>query len=492
MLFLLALLFCVSITINLADSPPLWWDEGWTLLVARNWVESAHYGRLSLGQNAPPGFEAAFPTTGSIALAFYYFGVGVAQARLVIGLYLIAALALLFYLGCRFYNRRVAMGTLLVLLFMAGNRYMHPVFMARQVLAEGPSVFFLLAGFSCLLCAGDGRRPFMLGAILFWSVAIITKAQVLPFWIISLTIPLVLAIYLRQRSTAAIFAAGLLGSLVLSFAWQLLISAILIPTSSSVSGLSETVGLVTDPVRRIITLATTVQVGLPTLLGLVWAFDQLKTQKVWETYQGLVKVALFILAGSWFVWWGIASTGWPRYLFPPAFLASIFVSAMLHEWTDGFRFNAALRALSSKTRVQRIHYGAAVFLIGWAFMHTASDLADAVIDKTNAPLLQTAEYLNNQTPDSAIVETYESELFFLLKRRYHYPPDQTTVELIRREDLWESIEIDYDLLAADPDYLVVGGWCRYYKCYDSVLNAFRPVQRFGPYQIYERVRGTEP
>ena len=81
MLFVLAVLFCAAIMINLADSPSLWWDEGWTLSVARNWVESGHYGRISLGRNTPPGFEAAFPTTASIAFAFQYFGVGVAQAR---------------------------------------------------------------------------------------------------------------------------------------------------------------------------------------------------------------------------------------------------------------------------------------------------------------------------------------------------------------------------------------------------------------------------
>ena len=50
--------------------------------------------------------------------------------------------------------------------------------------------------------------------------------------------------------------------------------------------------------------------------------------------------------------------------------------------------------------------------------------------------------------------------------------------------------IDYDSVAADPDYLVVGIWCRYYKCYDSVLNdkVFKLVRVFGPYAIFERIR----
>ena len=48
--------------------PMVWWDEGWTLSVARTWVERGHYGRLLDGQFAPPGLEAAFTVTGPIAL----------------------------------------------------------------------------------------------------------------------------------------------------------------------------------------------------------------------------------------------------------------------------------------------------------------------------------------------------------------------------------------------------------------------------------------
>jgi hypothetical protein len=35
-----------------AQAPPLWWDEGWALTIARNWVESGSYGPLRSGQLA--------------------------------------------------------------------------------------------------------------------------------------------------------------------------------------------------------------------------------------------------------------------------------------------------------------------------------------------------------------------------------------------------------------------------------------------------------
>jgi hypothetical protein len=494
-LIFVPLLFVFAVTINLESTPPLWWDEGWNLSVARNWVELGHYGRLSLGEKVPSGMEAAFPTTASIALAFKYFGVGVFQARLVIGLYSIAALALLFYLARCFYDHRIALGAVLVLLLMAGNRYVHPVFMARQVLAEVPALVFLLGGFICFLWAGQRSRVFLLGAIFFWSVAIITKAQVLPFWGLSLGVPFVCAICLRRKSLAATFAVALLGSTLLGFAWQGLIAKFLLSTSSSVSGLSQTVGLVLDPFRRFITIATTLQIGLPTLLGLVWALRDRRLGKKFETHADAVKLSYFILAGSWFAWWELASPGWPRYLFPSAFLASIFVSAMIHEWTDGFRVGVSLRNAAAsladfKLQWRDVRVIGALLLVGWSSVQTAKDLRLAFIGKTNEPLFEAVEYLNTATPSAAVVETYESELFFFLKRRYHYPPDQTPVELIRREDLGESGNLDYDVLAADPDYLVIGGWCHYYKCYDAVVRqgVFKRIKTFGPYEVFQRVR----
>ena len=490
-------LFFLVATAYLESVPAAWWDEGWTLAVARNWAESGHYGRLSLGEKTPHGLQAAYPVTMSVALAFKYFGVGLFQSRVVIIIYLIATLVLLYYLACRLYNRRIAVGALLVLLLMAGNRYMHPLFMGRQVLGEVPSLFFLLGGYVCFLWAGERSRIFLLGSILFWSLAIIIKAQALPFWALSLSVPLVGAIFMRYWTLAKIFAAALFGSALLGYFWLVLISQYLIPTSSSVSGLFLVMGLVLDPFRRFITVLTTLQIGLPTVLGIVWALRNLKLGKSFETHTGAVMLAYFILAGSWFAWWELASTGWARYLFPSAFLASIFVSAMLHEWTDGFRIRECLRNTATSLAQFKVEWRdlriiCALLLVSWASLQTVKDLGNALIGKTNKPLLETVGYLNSSTPSSAVIETYESELFFFLDRRYHYPPDQVHVELIRREDLGESRIIDYDPLSADPDYLVVGGWCRYYKCYDAVLEkgAFKLVKTFGTYDVFQRVRET--
>lgn len=135
-------------TVNLKTTPPLWWDEGWTLSVARNWVEMGHYGRLLNGQPAPAGLQAAFPVTAMVALSFHLFGIGIYQARLIAVIFTMATLAILYYLACSIYNRSIALGALAVLIFMSGHSDINTLVLGRQVLAEIPAMFYLLAGYA--------------------------------------------------------------------------------------------------------------------------------------------------------------------------------------------------------------------------------------------------------------------------------------------------------------------------------------------------------
>src|SRR6476661_3471652 len=107
-------------------APGMWWDEGWTLSVARNWVERGHYGRLLDGQLAPPGLEASFVVTTPVALSFRLLGVGVWQGRLPGVLAMVLALALMYVLARGLYGPRVALGTLLALLLMPMHPQLHP------------------------------------------------------------------------------------------------------------------------------------------------------------------------------------------------------------------------------------------------------------------------------------------------------------------------------------------------------------------------------
>lgn len=482
------------------SGPPLWWDEGWTLSVARNWVERGHYGRLLAGEPAPPGLNAAFPVTAPIALSFKLFGVGIWQGRLFGVVCTVVALLLMFYLADRLYNRAVAAGTLVVLLLMSMHPQLHPLPMGRQVLAEMPMFVYLLAGYACLLAALRRSPWLLLPAIVFWGIARISKAQVAPFWTVSLAIPLFVTLLERRWRVAALLGIGLVSSVVASraFAWgiALFLEGCILPVTP-VEGLYGVMAFVLVPFNRIFALQMTLIVGLPTLLGLgygAWKLIRERNALARANPEALVRLALLGLASSWFAWYLLLSVGVPRYLFPATFFGSLFVSALLYDLTTHFRPVVTLQRANQvlKLRVDRQGVGAllAVLLIAATVPLTLQTLYRSYATREDHSAQRVAHFFNTQTDEGILIETYESELHFLLNRRYHYPPDQTHVELNRRSLLQQDVVIDYDPLAADPDFLVVGRFSRENDLYAPVLetNAFRLLFGDGLYDVYERVR----
>lgn len=132
----------------------------------------------------------------------------------------------------------------------------------------------------------------------------------------------------------------------------------------------------------------------------------------------------------------------------------------------------------------------AIALVAVAFSVTLRTFQQFYIANVDTSVLHVRDYLNTHIAPDSLVESYDSELFFLLDHHYHYPPDQLHVELLRRNFLPQDVPVDYDPRAADPDYLVIGLFSRLWKLYDPVLatGAFRLLRTFGRYHIYERVR----
>jgi hypothetical protein len=132
----------------------------------------------------------------------------------------------------------------------------------------------------------------------------------------------------------------------------------------------------------------------------------------------------------------------------------------------------------------------AAFLLGLMLLLAVRSFYLFSRSDSHTSVVQAAHFLNSSTPPDTLIETYDSELFFLLDRPYHYPPAQLHVELIRRAFLDPQVLAEYDPLAANPDYLVVGPFSAWVRLYEPLLAAetYRPLQTFGPYQIYERVR----
>lgn len=489
---------------GLDSAPPLWWDEGWTLCVARSLAELGHYGCLLNGERGPSTLSAHLPVVAPIALSFALFDVGIWQARLVGLLLMLGALLLLARLTARLYNQAIALAALLALLLLPTHWQLHPLYIGRQVLGEPTALFFLLAGYGAFLAAL--RRPaiWLLPACLCWAVAIMAKLQILPFWGASLIGPLLVALILRQWRAGGLLALGLLGGYglaqLLDAGADLLLAGRRLP-GAPISGLTETLSLVLLGSVRLEALIFLLSFGLPTVLGLAYgAWRELRPLASGRrgapaplTPEATLRLVLLSLVGSWVAWFGLLSVGWPRYLFPAMIAGAPFVAALLHDLSGGFaprRAGAALREAVARRQIGRsalqslallLLIGAMALLAGRsALLYARSDHDRSVVDA--------AALINSRLPPDALIETYESELFFLLDRPYHYPPPQVHVALIQQKFTDPSAPAGYDPLAARADYLVVGPFGSWTGLYNRVLAAGDYVEyaTVGHYHIYRR------
>ena len=485
---------------NLAG-PGMWWDEGWTLSVARTWAERGFYGRLLDGQLAPPGLEAAITVTGPVALSFRLFGIGVWQGRLVGVAALAFVLGLMYILAHRLYNRRIAIGTVAVLFLTPMHPQLHPLLMARQVLAETPMFVYLLLGYLFLLFALERHRGWVVLSALCWGIGIATKVQALPFWAVSLLLPLGVALLQRQWRVVGVLAAGAVGAFGIAQLVALLKGLLLAGHTfapAPLVGLYDVTAVVLTSFNRLVALRMILLLALPTVFALLYA--------VWRVWRArfteysadpagaVLRLALLGLVGSWLLWYALLSVGVPRYLYPATFFGSIFVAAMLHDLTDGFQLGATLgragAVLRGRFSWRALGIWCMLLALPLMILITGFTLNRYYFNNTNTSAQQTVAWLETTALPNARIETYESELHFLLNHPYHYPPDQLHIDLSHRSLMHEQVTIDYDPLAADPDYLIVGQFARENQLYAPVIaaGAFRSVQQFGDYTIYARVR----
>jgi hypothetical protein len=238
--------------------------------------------------------------------------------------------------------------------------------------------------------------------------------------------------------------------------------------------------------------------GLPTALGLCWAgwreFGWLR-QTNCDIGLEITRLALWGLASSWYAWYLALGMFFPRYLFPPLFIGSLFAAKLFYDWTDGFKVRATVRHASAvmlRWHLSRTTVGAllAVVLVVLTTTSAVLMLVISLPTLADTSVFELARYIDAHTAPDALIETYNSELFFLVHRRYHYPPDQTNVVGLRLLYFNPDEPLDYDPLMADPDYLIVGTPSREWRVYDTVLKtgAFRRLLTLSRYDVYERVR----
>jgi hypothetical protein len=501
-IIILILTFLLLGTYRLNNFPPLWWDEGWTLTVAKNWVKFGHYGQIRNGELLGPGLSAAFPVVAPVALSFKLFGIGIWQGRLPGLFFTLGALALMFYLAQALYNRKVAFGTLFVLIFMQGRVDLNPLLLGRQVLGEMPLMFYLLVGYIFFLLSLNRSTWFTLPVAVFWGIAVRTKAQVFPFWFICLLLPLVVSIYKKWWKESIVILLCLVGSWLMQIFLpyiQITLGGEVLSGGDQIDGLIYVTGFVLNPDVRMKALLTVLFLGWTTIIGLKtsgYLMIRLLRNQSLPPRKYLVNLSLLTLSGSWLLWYLLFGSFWQRYLFPPLFLGGMYVAVLLFNLTDGFDAGKVVFHLTYPLRYHKFSiklvWSGLVLLIvglGLAFSYIIFPKNELLVEDTS--LKQVASYFDSKVSLTALIETYDSELFFVLEQPFHYPPDQAHVVFNRQTLLGEEIVSIYNPMTVNPDYLIVGPFSKMWHVYDNVLSdyQFELILDTKRYQVYKNVEG---
>lgn len=498
----LLIVFTLMVTIKPEEAPPLWWDEGWTLSAVRNWVEKGVFALQLNGQwvSADPPVHPLSVTV-PIAASFHMLGVGPLQGRLPGIIFTIGTLAFLFALAKRLYGSRVAWGTLFVVLCLAPSSDFQPLLVGRQAMGEMPMLFFLLAGY--WFWGQVSRRSWKLIPLVwfFWGLAIITKRQALPFWMLSWLVPTFVALIQQKRQVFVITIISGLGAGLAALGFQSL-DAWLVGSwplygNSIIEEAYKFHAWTWNLSTRLSALYYLVTAGIFTLVAVlvnVQRIYQMSLARAEQETTSWCELSLFVFVASWLAWYVLGSLSWLRHLFPAFLVSTIFFAKVLSNWTKGFSLSFLANVVGKSIRRMKINQEGlrsitALFLVGYGLGLNYLGLSHAA-NNANSDAYKVAEYVAMYVAPDAVVETYDSELLFFLDGPYHYPPDYVVFELNRRFFLQENIEISYDPLPEDSDYLIIGPFGKMWGLYQPALDsgAFKLVVSFNQYSIYERMR----
>jgi hypothetical protein len=509
---------------NLTNYPLSWFDEGSHLHVPKTLVRFGVYA-----DHSSEGFRYYGPTVGvgptillPIAAAFELLGVGLLQARLVMVLYLLAAIYAFYRLAHQLGGPRLALVSVALLVSSPGISLLE---YGRQVLGEVPGFFFLVTGLGLWFGAWEttGWRRLGLAGV-FMGLAMITKNQYLMLLAPALAAAwLANLIYYRVTPQRTFVIPAIVAGACFAF-WQLCMLLYLgvatvsenlaaMRTAAAGAALIFSPSLMKQNVQQLLDLNVYLGWLLPVLVyGFLIALPRRREGQQWGILFALVAIHL--------TWYTFGSVGWLRYAFPSLALASLLVARFFNDLTDGFRFDfGALRNVmrrsaalpqagqpaeppsqgEHKSQSALVGVGESLWLkhaLNWALLacltlmivRPLGQIARQIIfPPFNGPAAMAA-YLDEHVPRGALIETWEQEMGFLTDHNYHFPP--TLLQNTAIGHIWlgkPSPAQEYTFIQEHwPDYVLVGWFARWTELYppDLLATHYKLVTTIGEYQLF--------
>lgn len=486
--------------------PDLFWDEGWTLDAAQNWIIHGHLGHYLDGQPIPPRIPVRFVEVVLVTAGMKGFGVGTWQGRLPIVATSIITIGLVYYLSTQLFNRRIGVAAILFILLFPVFIY-HPLYIGRQVMAEMPMMLFLLGGYSLLWLALTRSSFWIIGSALLFGLAIQAKLQVPPFLFLSIALALVSSIIFRLRKSAIILAIVAVASLFV-FGLIYLLQNHLMPGSfkdpALIKILVNSVIIVPDKKIRIEATTHVLLFGAPLVLGYIWSFvriikihrnpkDQSLSQLSEKKLNKIVIItAIWGLGASWLLWYLFMSITYIRYMFPAFIIGSLFIAKYIYELTDGYDFRVLAKKIYSlliKREFASSNIQTLVIFLALCIGASTAIISDRIgLSISRKDPMLAAHFIHDNIPVGSRIETFESELFFLAPEyNYHYPSDLVSMEAQRKAFIDPSYPIYYDPFETKPNYIIVGPMGGFWQIYSIVPNSKLAYLKanIGSYQIYQ-------
>lgn len=481
---------------RLTDYPMTWFDEGAHLHVPKALVKFGVYADYS-----SEGFRYYGPTNGvgptvllPIAGVFKLFGIGLLQARLVMAIYLLAAIYLFYRLGVHLGGTRLAW--VATLLFVA-SRGISVIEYGRQVLGEVPALLFLLAGL--LLWWRCWEEPHWLRLVvtgILLGLSAVTKSQFLLFLGPTLMLAWLTNLFYYRLLPQRIFIIPGLITGILFAVWQGILLFGLDPQAElgNLAQLNQATGSAAfvfslSLIKRSLSELLSIRgyfglVGVGLLYGFALVLPKRIDAQKW--------CVLWLLAATNLLWYVLASVSWLRYAFAGLSLACLFMARFTADLTGEprIRFHEVWQSLKqgggvpSDVALRGTVIAVIVFLISGSF---ALNLSEVVSPPENAPFLM-ASYLDQNVPKEVLIETFEPEMGFLTDHRYHYPPHIYLNKAIQYKWLEGPLPgEDYDfVLKEKPEYVLVGEFATWVDFYaiSGLDEYYSLVTTIGQYRLY--------
>ncbi len=484
---------------RLDQYPSPWYDEGAFLKVAKNLALNGVYadysseGNRYLGPVVSTGPTVLLP----IALLFKLAGVTVVGARLLVVLYSLLLLWLVYRLSRRV-GTSVGMAAMTVILILVSPG-LNFQFYGRVVLGEVAGIVFWIAGLYIWLRPSRlVNRELIIVGILF-GLACITKLQyalfVLPAlfasWITDLiwyrqrnwqyfVIPAVLAGVLAVGWL--VFAVFVLGGQESAAAnWQAFRGAGSNAFSFDLANMRQTVEFLNgELVFRGLFLSAVVY-------GLALAVPRSAEGQRWS-----IIAWMMVFAAAVYV---LSIADWTRYAMPALVLAALYLGHLIERMVGPANdLTGAVRqyirtGTSSPTLLAAVLLVPvlALLIVGGA----VSAISAAIRQGEYNMAYQTADYIRQNIPPDAVIETWDKELSILTDHVIHYPPQ--TIEIDLGTEKWrggESVVGRYNFREyVDAGYVIVGPFSKFAGVYTpEMLEGYSLIETVGYYDIYQRVQ----